>query len=844
MFYDENRDWENSKRTGASYATRALKCYSDETDITLSFEWEENDILCVYYYRTEPDRTKPVDADGHPLDLDGNIIAGEPVVPQSEIIQFYKTTSTTSGEFEFDGNGDKIPAYYQKTSIKICLAKFDDGQYNCYLPDMSVFKDGYTITLMSDCPYVTFFKNDTMNTNVGYGCMLPFDNETGNLQTSLSITLSKICDGENEIDLSAGTYELNGAFEEYKIFSGGKAIISIDEYALEGLGVGNDFIVPKAVYSTYNESDIIVSDVKIEYNGKSESLSCGDIYTVKEAGEHKVIYSVGSANETIVFDVVDSAQAVSELFSGTNMSFRSTSEGVRLHRESENFEAQICGEFNGNFDLTYGTTLSYSFSGIYKYYYSRMERDDVFLALKVSDGSGQSFYVVNSWISRENSSNLFVVYEYEDNYYYRSFLETGNNGMTDKYKETKGFAPYYVSGQDRLSDVTISFTCNKGILSVGSVYNRNNKAIIAQFDGTFDKDDLKGGFSSQKSAWGLPLFDYENGYTVSIVSYSNCRSETGNNIRNDLLIKSINGVNLANKGGAPYTAVSMDLEIDNSVEKDGKVYIPHEAQLSSTAVYKLSLAPEWNIVFKEEKEIAELSSATTGAKSITVSSDYLKEVFPGLDTVSVTKNIVVQNSYTICFDPQNGTEKQTLLYSDDTKELISIPNLYRQFYKFTGWFIDGKPWSGKLEDIYGKNVELVAQWMYLAHPDITFKTGLRTSYVAGDKFVVSFEDVSVSDHQGKLSFKYKVTAPDKTVKEYRNGSSIILGAGIYTLQYSATNEKGYVTTITREINVVSYGLPVITLQSDPVTQTIKGKTVTLPDVIAVDSAGNIIDTVN
>lgn len=846
-FYDEYRDWWdsrlNSNNIRAEYVTRAVKCFSDETDIMLSLEWEEDDILCVYYYRTEPDRTKPVDADGYPLDKDGNRIPEKEPVPQSEIIQFYKTTTGTSGVFELDGNGERIPAYYQKTTMKSCLAKFDDGQYNCYLPKMDILKGGYTITLMSDCPYVTFFKTDMADANSGYGYMLPFDNETENLKTNLGITVNKICDGETEIDLSANAYEQKGAFKEYKNFIGGKAAINVvEDYALEGLGVGNSFVVPKAVYSVSGKSGMIVSDVKIEYNGKSETVSCGDTYTIKEVGEHSIVYTVGSATEKIIFDVIDSAYSTSELFSGTNMSFRPTSEGVRLHRESENFEAQICGEFNGNFDLTYATTLSYSFSGIYRYEYLRMAKNDVFLALKATDKSGQSFYVVNSW--NGSTSNIYVVYEYNDKYYHRSYLQTGNNEMTDKHTESMGFAPYFISGQDWLSDATISFTCNKGILSVEAVYNRKNKVLISEFDGTFDKDDVKGGFNSRKSAWGLPFFDYENGYTVSIVSYSNGRSETGNNIRNDLLIKSINGVNLANKGGLTYNAVSMDLEIENSVEKDGKVYIPQGAQLASTAVYTLSLAQHWNIVVKEEKEIAELSSAATGEKSITVTSDYLKEIFPGLDTVSVTKNIVVQNSYTISFDPQNGTEKQTLLYSDDTKELISIPNLYKEFYILTGWFIDGKPWSGNLKDIYGKNVELVARWMYLAYPDITFKSGLRTSYVVGDKFVVSYEDLSVRDDQGKLSFAYKVIAPDKTEKEYRNGSAIILSAGIYTLQYSATNEKGYVTTVTREINVAAYGLPVITLQSEPVTQTIKGKTITLPEVTAVDAAGNIINAIS
>lgn len=792
-FYDRNIRFDQKNKSAGDFYYKAhgsvydkidssKGCFGDIKNTKFSVEWDENDILCVYNYRTN------------------------------------------GGLYE-----------------KYALAKFDDGAHFCGLPNMKIMKQGYTVTLMSDCVYASSFKRVQNATNVFDYALLPYydyDDSKNNIQTSLGITLHSISENAETMQLAKDSFSASEGTERYSGFTAGKEeIVFTEDYSFENVGVGNPIKIPAAVYSSKGKAAASVSDIKVRRNDSETAVFAGEEYTPDEAGEYEIRYTAGSATRIITLNVAEYGYDINKILTGDGFTHSAAADGLFLVPDTDKpYNAEIGGVFENKFSVKFKLKAQ---AGKYS-------RDDNAISFRFTDVTDPSVYFSVVYYLSEKSESTFgvaVVYNDGKEILYRSALTGGGN--TCDPAEATNFAPILRGSEPNgYGEATLTVEKIRGVYKVFAEGKDGKAYTVAAFDGSYDGERNNHGFTPS-GKWGLPKLSFENGFKVSVCSYCDGDKLSGRIKNYGVSLKSVNGVNLCGAGGVAYTP-DYDVKISGAVLKDGKTYVPQGVGKEISSVYTLKFTDDgnWKISFNRSGQaVSGFDGNVCGEQTLISTGEYLKNNLPGGKTMTVEKKVVVEPAYRLTFDTDGGAPLSEIIYSEHTLGEVTIPKTYKAGYEFIGWKVNGVTWNGKTESLAGGDKTLTAQWKYTGRPSVTLKPGLKDSYHPDETAFVSSDDIIYDDFTGKVTCEFTVTDPNGNEKKVANGSKIILKPGIYVIKYKVTNAFGVSAEAKRQLRAGGNVAPVISVNGSFAEEYVAGNVVKLPDAYATDSAGNAVKVV-
>ena len=792
-FFDRDIRWDEKNKAAGDFYYKAhgskydeidssKGCFGDLINTRFSLEWNEDDILGVYNYRT---------------------------------------------------NGGTLEKYV--------VAKFDDGARFCGLPDMKILQQGYTVTLMSDCEYTSSFKRDQNVTNRFDYALLPYydyNDVTNNMRTDLGVTIHSIAEDGRITKMADETFATSEGTRRYAGFASGTAEIVFPEYySFENVGVGNLIKIPLAVCSSKGKAASFINDITIKHNDLETAVLGGEEYTIGEAGEYEICYSAGNIARTIPFNAVEYGYDINKIVSGDGVAQKMTADGIMLDPDTDKrYNADIAGVFENKFSVKFKL----------KAQYGKYSQGDNAVSFRIADAADPSVYFdVAYYLSKKSEGTFGVAVAYRDQkeILYRSTVPGGGN--TCDPDEVLNFAPVLHGEEPNgYGEVTLTIQKDRGVYKVLSEGKDGRMYTVAAFDGSYNNAQNNYGFSAS-GKWGLPKLSFANGFKVSVCSYCDGDKLNGRVKNYGVLLKNINGVNLCGVGGVTYTP-GYDVKIPGATEKDGKIYVPQGVGKEISSVYSLGFAQDgsWNILFNSnEHQISGFDGDRCGEQTLVATGDYLKNNLPGGKTMTAEKNITVEPAYKLSFDTAGGMPLSAIVYSEHTLDEVAIPDAYRAGYEFIGWKVNGVMWNGKTESLAGGDKTLVAQWKYTGCPSISLKTGLKNSYQADETVLISSDDIIFGDFTGNVTCEFTVTDSAGNAKKVANGSKIILESGIYVITYKVTNILGAFAEVQRQIHVGKNVAPAISVIGSFAEEYIAGNTVKIPNASATDSTGKAVKVV-
>ncbi len=756
----------------------------------------------------------------------------------------------------FAWEGDVFCVYYFRGGERYRLAKFDDMEYGCGLPKLDVLKQGYTISFNGDCPWVSGFKRaDDYTTTFDreYAAYRPFDNETNNLATNLGVTVGKITDGEDEYDLTASQIRVGAGYKEYTEYLKESGLaIKLETAYLDGVCVGQTVKLPNATYVKNNGETGVVTDITAKCGEKAVTVEKGEI-TVDEAGDYEILYRVGNVEKTLSFKAYDYSLPLPELFGGSNVDVKVKENCVSFAPTEKNYSADISGVFYGDSSFEFAFDLSTNKRGLNNPYNATVQSGDVLGAFRITDATDSSVYFDVVYYRSPSDTNavssaVCVAYRTENGTLYRGTAMSGSSGVaTDDSSEITGYAPFAQGYLNKFSRVNLSFKYENGNLRVYSDYGKDNtkSQLVAEFDGSFNKDFAKCGFNSTSGAWGLPNLPFENGYKVSIASYKDGDAFNGKNVSPKINLYNVNGVEVGGCYGKEVTPET-GVKIDGGIEKNGVAYVPHGGNASVKAFVKYAVAEGWTVEDVDDDSATILNTDKVGESAVTLSSEIVKRRFSSGKTVSVSQNVSVEKSYRVKFDTNGGVPIEDVVYSENTPEFLKIPKAYKNGCEFVSWRAGGYVFKdGGEKLIYGKSVTLVASWKKIDGLAVSLKSGLKSTYRAGEKLIMSIDDLYFGKNASEYKVEFELTDGSGVKKSYSNGSSAVLKSGEYTLKYvvSYSTDASSVSELTRKIYVSDKVAPTVCFSGNVVEKCITGSKIVLPDVVAYDLNGDKTESV-
>lgn len=476
--------------------------------------------------------------------------------------------------------------------------------------------------------------------------------------------------------------------------------------------------------------------------------------------------------------------------------------------------------YEGTFDSTFmgDTTFKFTFPEEFKdAYYGDF-------TFRVTDAKDENNYFdITYYVTSRTShyTGLYVKYEKE----LRMVFHTGRawyNVKKENYVNSR-VAPSFFSycgpdgtmNGDRVG--ILSLVWNDGVLSIQANspnigYVATKMVTQAAFDGTYDTGAPNNGFVDQK-AWGLPKLDFEDGYKISISSSFEYKDTTDK--ATDVCFKEIAGVDfLTTTTVTPSYTYKTTFE--NAVVSGDNVYIPQNEEIGKIALTYVCGYGNGGWGMKETVNINEsIDVSTVGTKDFTITNDAWKDT--PLGAISKTYKVHVETPYTLTFDVQGGEAIEKIVHSDHTENRISVSNPQRLFWKFDGWYIGDKKWSGKESDLYGKDVTLTAHWLDLDAPTI-FLNGVndKTYQTKGTTVTIGQADVVAGDdaQNDKIVITLALKKPNENAfTAITDAYALTLDTiGSYVIQYTVTDPAGYTATCERSIEVFERNAPTLTVE--------------------------------
>ena len=391
----------------------------------------------------------------------------------------------------------------------------------------------------------------------------------------------------------------------------------------------------------------------------------------------------------------------------------------------------------------------------------------------------------------------------------------------------------------RMGILSLVWTDDVLAVEVNSARNADAQKMmtVAKFDGTYDTEKVDNGFTGAIDGFGLPKLNFENGYTISISS--SIESSATKDKGTDVCFKEIANVNLSDaKVNASY---KYNLTFETAKISGTDIYIPQNEELGDVQlVYALS----YGLGGWQTREVVEVSptidSSTIGDKTFTITDDTWKNTTLG--AISKTYTLHVEKAYTLTFDVQGGTQIEKIVYSQSTKDRVSVSDAERVFWIFDGWYIGNEKWSGDLSDLYEKDVTLTAKWLDGAAPTI-WLNGIndKTFETKGTTVTVGKTDVVAGDdaQNDKITVTLALKKPNETEFNIINDAYALKldTIGSYVIQYTVTDPSGYSATCERTVEVFERNAPVFTVEEGFETQTNPGLDVELATVTAKNQDG-------
>ena len=712
------------------------------------------------------------------------------------------------------------------------------------LPKLESFRDGYTIRFQ--------VRDQANNKACDFLLKSVATSATGDpYKNGTTVTLDQASLAE--------TPQFYAAWQTTPIFSLGNYAYLNDSY------VGKEIVLPLP--------SVMRGGVREEFQGKitvidsegAVSVSDGR-YTVRNVGTHTVRYEQGASFFEISFIAYNSGVPISEIVTAEDATISYERDirgltGITVRSGGNPYSGKIAGSFAGDMSISF--EFPHEFTS--------------------TTGLGAKF--VYTIYDAEGKAAFDIVYENTGGYYTGVSVRMGDtirawieDGSYDGWSGDKGTMFYSAPTGDRCLvypglGTMYSEAGKSGSLQLaweGSVFtvrvtDRNGNFFpLAKFDGSApysERDlDINNAIILDMTAerrYGLPKMDGsdENGADLT-KGYSVGFSVTNADLPVTFL--SINGIALEGRDGLATDDASLVTFFADRAAFDGEnIYVAQGQNAGEVSrVYSLAFMGvaeayegSWAIqheFFRDNLSKYSSTEKEVGTYSLEISLDEGGDAWKGQKTILT---LHIETPYTLTFDTAGGQKIDSIVYSENTRFLLSVPDAVRTFWEFAGWYTDQElttKWDGSLDSIHG-TMTLFAGWLDVTPPSIAFAEGVAeyAELVAGDKLVISKQDVIAGDDaQGTvlLTVRYRFNDGEWTAVQ---GEKIELTAeeGVYTIAYTADDGAGNETvTVTRTITVLQRTAPVITVE-ESVTEGYAGFEIRVADATAIDMDGEKVSVV-
>lgn len=716
------------------------------------------------------------------------------------------------------------------------------------LPRLDSFKDGYTISFaVSD--QATDKTIDMLIASIASG-------------------------GERDAYTNGTTYTLNAetlseAPAFYENWQNMEYIFIEDTSALEGTYVGQVLTLPEAKLIKAGTASAFDGTITVE-DSQGSTIVADGTYTIRNKGLHTVTYSKGDAVVELTFTANDSYSLSNVLqdVTGANVSYAPDAEGYQgitvgadltapaaysgkiagmfldqaaiefvfpfgnADGEGNVFTFTVC-DLAGNpvFDIVY-QGISWSQSVTYIRYGNEIRS----FSYSAYDSSDDSWVNATYFYQIPGSEQQFV--QPNLNNYMGCMIDTDGDGTYDTHKT--GTLYMYWEGDVFCVDIT---------------GRSNERYNIAKFDGsvkpTTEQIGTDGYIFAEKEAggaFGLPkLFDsLGDGYTISF-SYNGLKTVP-------VTFISVNGLSFAGKEYvtvAPETVGFVDILADEAYVDGDDIYVAQNNSVGDVRIrYAQVFAGVYSAYTGSWGFVSDVVHESFGKYSSTDTVGDKIVVIPLGNGGEKQFNLHVETPYTLSFESNGGTvdgqAPAPIVWSQNTRFLLEVPEIERVFWEFDGWYSD-ETFTNKWTSFDGfaeKDATLFAKWIDVTRPTVALD-GIPsyTEVLLNQSFEISVNDVLAQDNaQENITLKVEYRMGGSGAYTVLAGENVMISAdtaGTWEIRYTVDDGVTDPVTLTRTVKVIEREPPVVTVT--PVESGYVGLPVNVSGATAVDADGKTLD---
>ena len=642
-----------------------------------------------------------------------------------------------------------------------------------------------------------------------------------------------------------------------------------DTSALEGTYVGQVLTLPEAKLIKAGTASAFDGTITVE-DSQGSTIVADGTYTIRNKGLHTVTYSKGDAVVELTFTANDS-YALSNVLqdvTGANVSYAPDAEGYQgitvgadltapaaysgkiagmfldqaaiefvfpfgnADGEGNVFTFTVC-DLAGNpvFDIVY-QGISWSQSVTYIRYGNEIRS----FSYSVYDSSDDSWVNATYFYQIPGSEQQFV--QPNLNNYMGCMIDTDGDGTYDTHKT--GTLYLYWEGDVFCVDIT---------------GRSNERYNIAKFDGsvkpTTEQIGTDGYIFAEKEAggaFGLPkLFDsLGDGYTISF-SYNGLKTVP-------VTFISVNGLSFAGKEYvtvAPETVGFVDILADEAYVDGDDIYVAQNNSVGDVRIrYAQVFAGVYSAYTGSWGFVSDVVHESFGKYSSTDTVGDKIVVIPLGNGGEKQFNLHVETPYTLSFESNGGTvdgqAPAPIVWSQNTRFLLEVPEIERVFWEFDGWYSD-ETFTNKWTSFDGfaeKDATLFAKWIDVTRPTVALD-GIPsyTEVLLNQSFEISVNDVLAQDNaQENITLKVEYRMGGSGAYTVLAGENVMISAdtaGTWEIRYTVDDGVTDPVTLTRTVKVIEREPPVVTVT--PVESGYVGLPVNVSGATAVDADGKTLD---